>query len=110
MKFFERWKKNESDLKSIENLLQRNLVPVVPAQEFVAGLRQNILNQIPNEIEVAISAQKKNLQTGLVVTGGILGGILIVLSGLRGLISLVGMATLLINWFRQYSQQTPTTT
>jgi len=112
MKLFERWtkKKSNEDLSGVENLLRQNLVPVIPSQEFVAGLRLNLLNQIPQDVEVAISKQKRNIQTGLVVTGGILGGILLILSGVRGIVSLVGMVALIINWIRQYTQQAPTTT
>ena len=110
MKFFEYWRKkeNDTDLLGLENLLQRNLVPVVPTQEFVAGLRKSLLNQIPQEVELTLTTQKRKLQTGLVITGGILGGVLVILSGVRGIISFVGIFALLINWFRQYSQHTPT--
>ncbi|HBY07792.1 MAG TPA: hypothetical protein DEH22_08420 [Chloroflexi bacterium] len=108
MKFLNWWKNTEldDDLLSLENILGRSLISVVPRQEFIEDLRHGLMNQIPEEVELAISNQKKNIQTGLIVTGGILGGVMIILSGLRGIVSLVGVTALLINWIRQNIQQT----
>jgi len=108
MKLFEIWRKKDTGLLGVENLLQRNLVPVVPTQDFVAGLRKSLMNQIPQEVEHTLTTQRRKLQTGFVIIGGILGSVLVILSGVRGIISFIGIFALLINWLRQYSQQTPT--
>ena len=99
-----RWKNKNKDLDKVENHLQRNFIPIIPSQDFVAGLRNNLLIQFPQEVEEIVAEQRTKLQTGLVVTGGIFGGILIVLSGVRGFVSLLGVFILLINWFRNHQK------
>lgn len=109
MKWFKWWKKNEIDeeLQGLESKLQRILVPVVPRSEFVGGLRKRLLKQVP-EIELTVQPQNQALQTGLLITGGIVGGIFVVLTGVRGLVSLVGVIGLLVSWLKQNSQDSTT--
>ena len=100
------WKSTELDegLQSLEAELQEALVPVEPCPRFVSGLRQNLMRQVEN-IDLSAPPQNQALQTGLLVTGGILGSIVVVLAGIRSVVSLLGVAGLLINWVRQNSQE-----
>jgi hypothetical protein len=110
MKWFRLWKKTEVDqeLQILEERLQETLVPVAPRAEFVEGLRRNLLLQLAG-VELTPAAQNQNLQTGLLITGGILGGIFVVLAGIRGIVSLIGMAGLLISLLKQDTQQPAST-
>ena len=110
MKWFSWRKKTEvdADLQISETKLQHALLPVTPRVDFVQGLRRNLLQQFP-EVELPPSKQNQNLQTGLLIAGGILGSVFMVVAGVRGLVSLVGVLGLLINWLRQDGQQSPST-
>ena len=105
MKWIRWWKKNELDegLQRLESKLQLTLVPVIPRSDFVSGLRQNLMKQA-SEIELTPETQNRTLQTGLLIASGILGSIFVVLTGVRGLISLVGVGGLLISWLNQNTQ------
>ena len=109
MKWFAWWKTDISDeeVRGLEAKLLANMIFIPPRPDFVAGLRQSIMRQIPEEVELAISTQKKRVQTGLLVAGGIFGGFLMLVSGIRGLVSLVGAMTLLVNWIRQNPSLSP---
>ena len=100
------WRKNteiDDDLKSLEELLQEKLVPMDPRPQFVNNLRQNLLQQVAN-VDLAESSHHQVLQTGLLVTSGILGSIVVIVTGIRGLVSLIGVAGLVIKWLRQNPQ------
>jgi hypothetical protein len=103
-RLFLRWRDRNHNLDEVENLLRSNLVPVIPSQEFVAGLRKNLLFQFPQEVEEMVNQQRTKLQTLLVITGGVFGGALIVLSGVRGVISLMSVFVLLISWLRNHQK------
>jgi hypothetical protein len=107
MKWFGWWKKTEEDqeLIDLEMRLQETLVPVAPRAEFVEGLRRNLLIQFSGIELLAPADQNNNLQTGLLITGGILGGIFVVLAGVRGIVSLIGIVGLLISLLKQETQQ-----
>jgi hypothetical protein len=56
-------------------------------------------------VEIASSQpQHQALQTSLLITGGFIGSIFLVLTGLRGFITFVGVAGLLVGRFKQNSQ------
>ena len=99
MKWFSWRKKTEvdADLQILELKLQNALFPISPRVDFIDGLRRNLLQQF-SEVELATSKQNQNLQTGLLITGGILGSIFMVVAGVRGLVSLIGVIGLLISW------------
>ena len=108
MKWFDRWKKVEMDaeIQDLEFKLERALSPVVPRPEFVAGLRRNLMRQAP-EIDLVPVTQNQKLQTGILITGGVLGAFAMVLTGVRGVVSIVGIIGLLISIIRQNSQEAP---
>lgn len=106
MKWFRWWKKTEldQDLQALEGRLQETLIPVAPRAEFVEGLRKSLLVQLSG-VEISPKVQNQNLQTGLLVTGGIVGSIFVVLAGIRGIVSLFGVAALLISWLKTNEPQ-----
>lgn len=105
MKWTKWWKKNEvdEDFQELELRLQSTLIPVIPRPEFVAGLRENLLDQIP-EIDLILEPQSQKLQTGLLITGGVLGAVAMILTGIRGVVSIVGVVGLLISLIKQNTQ------
>lgn len=109
MKWFDRWKKTELDveLRGFELKLEDALTSVDPHPEFVIRLRKNLLKQ-NLEISLIPEPQNQKLQTGLLVTGGILSVILMVLAGVRGVVSVFGIIGLLISFIKQNSQEAST--
>ncbi len=105
MKWIKWWQKNELDeeLQRLESKLQLTLSTVIPRPEFVDGLRQNLMKQA-SEIELIPETRNSTLQTGLLIASGIFGSIFVVLTGIRGLVSLVGVGGLLISWLKQNTQ------
>jgi hypothetical protein len=111
MKWFDRWKKIELDdkLQEFELKLDYTLSSVEPRPEFVAELRKNLMQ--PNfEIDLVPESQNQRLQTGILLTGGILSVVFMVLAGVRGVISVIGTIGLLISFVRQNANETPTPT
>jgi hypothetical protein len=110
MKFF--WKKQtDNENLRMEALLQETLTPVEPRTEFLADLRQNLIDRFPRRsaVTVAEPEQPGKLQTAVLVTSGILGSVLLVMSGIRGIISLVAAILLFVSWLRQNTgQRSPT--
>jgi hypothetical protein len=97
------WKINselDKELQDLEKVLSENLIRVDPRTQFVNDLRQGLLRQFTN-VEMAPSPQHKILHTGLLVTSGILGSIIVIGTGIRGLVSLLGVMGLVISWFKQ---------
>jgi hypothetical protein len=65
-------------------------------------LKQNLgISLIPE-------AQNQKLKNGLLVTGGIFGAMIMVLTGVRGVVSIVGIIGLLISFIRQNAQEAST--
>ena len=108
MKWFDRWKKAEIDaeLQGLELKLENALSPVIPRPEFVAGLRKNLLQHTP-EIDLVPASQNQKLQTGILITGGVLSALAMIFTGVRGMVSIVGIIGLLISLIRQEAQKTP---
>jgi len=98
----------DENLQRVETELQDTFTPIEPHPKFVMSLRQNLLKQYPSVALTPSPPQHQILQTGLLVTGGILGSFLMVLTGVRGLISIIGVLGLLVSWLRQNSQDTLT--
>ena len=97
-------KKIDEDLQKFEIKLQHIFIPVAPNTKYVDSLRRN-LSQRYTERELQPEQPKNSaLQTGLLLSGGIIGSFFVVLTGLRGLISVVGFAGLLINKYKRYAQ------
>ena len=98
-------KELDDDLEMFEIKLQHILIPVKPDTKYVHSLRRK-LNQRYKELELQPGQPKYTmLQTGLLLSGGIIGSLFVVLTGVRGFISVIGLVGLLINWFKRYSQE-----
>ena len=98
----------DEDLQQFEVELQQTLIPVIPRPQFARTLRQSLLSQFPYSDLQPEHPQHQILKTGLLVSGGIVGSIFVVLTGIRGLISIIGLIGLLISWYKQYSQESLT--
>ncbi len=97
----------KEDLQHLEQQLAVILQPVSPRPGFVRDLRKALMAR---EIQPATS--KWNLQMldkRLLVAGGVLGGVLMLLTSIRGIISLISVVGLLIQWFTRNSQRRQTT-
>jgi hypothetical protein len=111
MKFFdkllEKIRHNELDdsLKIFEDALDEKLKPIQVRKQFVLDLRNSLLRQMPRLEQSRIQPQHKKLRTGLLISGWILGSVLIVTTGVRGFLSIIGVAGLIISWMKQNSQE-----
>ena len=94
----------DEDLQRLETELSEILIHIEPEPQFVLALRQNLLKQLPNVELIPSPPQHQALQTGLLVAGGILGSVFVLLTGVRGFISLIGIVGLIISWFKQNSR------
>jgi len=106
MKWFDRWKNVEVDaeIQSFERELEDAFLPVKPRPEFIVNLRRNLMRQ-NFEMDLVPTSKNLNLQTGILITGGFLSAFLIVLTGLRGMVSIIGVIGLLISVFRESNQE-----
>lgn len=103
-------KELDEDMQKFENKLQHILIPVKPNTRFVHSLRHNIKQRYV-ELELQPGQPKRTvLQMGLLLSGGIIGSFFVVLTGFRGMISVIGLVGLLINWHKRYSQENLTPT
>jgi len=97
------------DLQQFEADLQQTLIPVKPRPQFVKTLKQSLLNQFTNLDLQPEHPQHQTLKTGLLVSGGIIGSLFVVLTGIRGFVSVIGFIGLLISWYKENSQESLTT-
>lgn len=96
------FKKNDTeidqDLERLENKLREYLHPVPPRKEFVSNLYQRLM---ASDMPVAQGLFGKTASKHLLVAGGIIGSILIVITSIRGLISLLGMLGLVVHFLQR---------
>lgn len=85
------WQKKQSklgkDLQSLEEKLESTLISVEPRSDFVKGLRTKIVGA-PEKSSTHLS--NKKVQKGLLVAGGVVSFLLMVLVGLRVIITILG--------------------
>jgi hypothetical protein len=91
----------DQDLKMLENKMREYLHPVPPRKEFVSSLYQRLM--------ASDMLGSQGFFTGptsrhLLVAGGIIGSILIVITSIRGLLSLLGMVGFLVQYFQRNSR------
>ena len=106
MKWFDRWKNvgMGAEIQSLERELEEAFLSVRPRSEFVVNLRRNLLSQ-NFETNLAPTSNNQNLQTGILVTGGLLSAFLMVLTGVRGMVSILGVIGLLISVIKENAQE-----
>jgi hypothetical protein len=93
----------DDDLREFERQLSAVLNPVVPRADFVSDLRFNLMRQ--NFKRVPVPEKKIILPETALIASGIVGIALALISGVRGIVSLVGVIGLLVSWLRQQEQQ-----
>ncbi len=109
MKLFNR-KQHTLDLEKIEARLAAAMQPVSPRAEFVSDLRARLLKSAPAPsptLQLDI-AGKANSPRGWLVAGGVAGSAVMLIIGLRGLLSIVGLIGLLLQR-RQSEEPLPAT-
>lgn len=103
-------KMNDKELQRIEARLQDTFSFQKPKTQYIQKLREDLLRKFPN-IETTLSEPKPPaIQTGLLVAGGVLGSIFVFLTGIRGLVSLIGVGGLIISIIKQNAEESYTAT
>lgn len=103
MKLLKRKKTDlDEDLKLLEMKLREFLQPVPPRTEFVTELYSKILS---SDYQNSSKILPINIPNKLLVAGGIIGSILLLITSIRGLISFLGFAGLLINYLQRNSRR-----
>lgn len=92
----------DQDLKILETQLAATFQRVTPRLEFVNDLRSRLAAR---EIQPVSALLPKKVSSGLLVAGGILGSLLMIITGIRGLISLVGVVGLVLQFFNRDAQR-----
>ena len=89
MKIRNPWnKKNRSiNLSTLEARLDAVLQPVKMRQEFIADLRKNLIGQSEKK---RFSMKNVNPKTSWLIFGGVLSSIMIIFSGVRAIIAILG--------------------
>ncbi len=87
--------KDDPDLKALEKKLREYLQPIPPRAEFVTGLYNRLITADVSDPQHSLSG---NTSKRLLVAGGIIGSILLVITSIRGLISLLGVLGLLVQY------------
>ncbi len=97
MKLFNR-KQHTIDLEQIESRLAAAMQPVSPRAEFVSDLRARLLKSAPNRASASQlnKPDRNTLPRGWLVAGGVAGGAVMLIIGLRGLLSIAGLIGLLL--------------
>ncbi len=81
------------NLKPIETKLEGILYPVTPRPAFVLALRQRL------DEEMAQRIKKAKMKQGLLVVGGLVGGILMIVTVIRSLTSWPEFTKTIDEWF-----------
>jgi hypothetical protein len=103
MRFINRKTQIEEELGALENYLRVTLQPIAPRPEFIDELRRDLKN---SRIHPIVRLLPDAIQKGILVVGGVLGGILVFWTAIRGLISLLGMVSVLVVWIQRRFQRT----
>ena len=93
----------EHDLKKLEMQLKASLRPVSPRTEFVRDLGAKLVKR-----EIIISPKtliSKNASNALLVIGGVVGSFIMIITSIRGLISILGVVGYLLKYFHRNSKQ-----
>ena len=102
------WQRKQSklgkDLITLEKKLESTLISVEPRSDFVKGLRTKVIGA-PEKSAVPLS--NKKVQKGLLVAGGVVSFLLMLLVGVRVIITILG-AVGLIQARKKAEENTPT--
>jgi hypothetical protein len=92
----------DEELKKLEMKLLATLQPVAPRLDFVNNLQVRLLS---GKFRSGSKPLTKNVPHGILVFGGILGSIVMIITGVRGLIALVTVVRLVIQNMNRNSQK-----
>jgi len=91
--------KMNRELRRIEKQLQNTLTPVTPRPSFVTQLEQELM------LEMGKKAKVKKVRKGLLVAGGILGGVVMVVTLIKTLTSWEGLMETLGTWLSRQKEE-----
>lgn len=107
MKFLRKRKKGiDQDLKKIENQLIQFLQPVPIRPDYSTGLHAMILARNISTVPRLMSTKMSNR---LLVAGGVLGSLLMLITSIRGLISIISIFKLVFQLSGRNSHRHQTT-
>ncbi len=87
------WKKKKSSRYiALETRLDAILQPIMPRPEFVAALRAQLVGEPAKQ---GVSLNNEKVQIGLVVLAFLLGGYMLLINGVRVVLTIVGTLGLL---------------
>jgi hypothetical protein len=88
----------ETDLKLFESKMREYLQPLQPRPEFVDGLYTRLVSSdLPETPKLLIG----NGAQRLLIAGGIIGSVLMVITSVRGLVSLLGFLGLIVQYIQR---------
>jgi hypothetical protein len=96
---------SDEEVDQLENRLLETLVPVKPRTTFVENLRSSLLHQTQ---EIEIISPRQTFPTSILVASAVLGSIFVLLTGMRGMISMLGVLGLIISWIRHETPEIAT--
>ena len=95
----------EHDFRKLEMQLKATLRPVSPRSEFVNDLRVRLSDR---EIKIGPKILSMKISNSLLVAGGIIGSVIMILTSIKGLISLIGMIGIVFRFITRESQRRQT--
>jgi len=104
MRLFKR-KQKDIDLTKLESRLAETLRPIAPRQEFIDDLRSRLMAHRSLSTQDIIIQQKQTVPRGLIVAGGVVGSLLMLVVSIRGLLSIAGLISLIVQQRRQLASQ-----
>lgn len=96
----------ESSLKRLENQLMEALQPVPPRRQFVNSL---YIKMVAKDFPTATPGFSQKVSNGVLITGGIVGSVIMLVTGIRGLISLISFVGLVFQHLSRGSRRQQTT-
>ncbi len=101
----ERFENNRKrDVSHLEVSLRNLLQPVEPREKFVEELRLRLLNRSMSPVKSRIFSWARN---PFVLVSGFVGGVIVILMGIRAILSIAGMISLMIYRANKNLKKTP---
>jgi len=89
---------NSQEILSLEEKLKETFYPITPRKEFVENLNNRLMATSFEPDRVRL---KNETQNRFVFVSGFIGGLLIILTGIRAIISITGGISLLLHHYRK---------
>jgi len=104
MRLFKR-KQNDIDFNKLENRMADILRPVTPRQEFLDDLRSRLMAHRSLSAQDLVIQSNQAVPRGWIVAGGVVGSLLMLIVSIRGLLSIAGLISLVLQERRQPATQ-----